>query len=81
MTNISEKGLIGIGLAGVVAIIAITFLFKSNKSETSSNNEFDHDVNSKNQNEISEFPRIEGGRKKSKKQKKRVRINNSRKRR
>lgn len=79
MTNISEKGLIGIGLTGLALVIGAIVVFKSNKSEPIANNEFDHDANSKNTNYISEFPRIEGGRKKSKKQKKRVRVN-SRKR-
>jgi hypothetical protein len=79
MTNISEAGWIGIGTA-MVLVIGASIFFKGNKSsETSSINDWiDKSVN--DTSILSQFPRIEGGRKKSNKQKKNIR-NNSKKRR
>ncbi len=72
MTNISEAGWISIGAAALVLVIGTSVLFKNNKSELSSNNEwFDNSVNDKSI--LSQFPRIEGGRKKTKKHKKNMR--------
>ena len=81
MTQISDKGLIGIGLGVLVVVIGAIKLFKYSNSESSTNKEdwVDNSVN--DPSTLSQFPPIEGGRKKTKKQKKRARVNNSRKRR
>jgi len=78
MTNISEAGWIGIGAAALALVVGTSILFKSNKSELSTNNEWiDNSVN--NKSVLSQFPSIEGGRKKTHKYKKNMR-NKSKKR-